>query len=447
MKKGIWKWSPFRIITAGFSAVVLLGTVLLMLPVSTYDGRGAGFIDALFTAVSATCVTGLIVQNTVTYWSGFGQFVILALIQTGGMGVVTLAVAVAILSGKRIGLMQRSTMQESIAAPGMGGIVRMTAFIVRIILIIELTGALIMYPVFADNFGWKKGVWYAVFHSVSAFCNAGFDLLGSEVPYASLVGYTGNVVINVVIMLLIIIGGIGFMTWDDIRQKGWKLRQYRLQSKVILMTSFLLILLPTLFFYFLEFAGQQWSGMSEREKILAALFQAVTPRTAGFNSVDLTAISESGQAILILLMLVGGAPGSTAGGMKVTTFAVLIMTAFAVFRKRECANGFGRRIPVDCIKNAVAIASLYLFLFILGALVISRTEGLPIITCLFETASAIGTVGLTLGITPNLSSLSQVILITMMFIGRVGGLTLIFSALSKRNVVVSRLPQEKITVG
>jgi len=434
-------------ITMGFFTVIMLGALLLTLPVSTQDGRGASFLDALFTATSATCVTGLIVQNTVTYWSGFGQFVIICLIQIGGMGVVTLAVAITMISGKKIGLMQRSTMQEAISAHQVGGIVLLTGFIIRGILLTELLGALVMFPVFARDFGWKTGAWYAVFHSISAFCNAGFDLLGSKQPYISLVEYGGNPVITITIALLIIIGGIGFMTWDDIRTHKLRLRKYRLQSKVILLTTTILIVLPALFFYYYEFSQPQWAEFTRQEKLLGAFFQAVTPRTAGFNSVDLGLFSEAGQMLLMVLMLIGGAPGSTAGGMKVTTLAVLIMTAVAVFNRRESAQGFGRRIAGDTVRNAATISLLYISLCFLGAFAISCIENLPMVTCLFEAASAIGTVGLTLGITPQLGSASRLILIILMFIGRVGGLTLVFTALFKKHAVVSKLPQERITVG
>lgn len=439
--------SSFQLITMGFFAVIMLGALFLTLPISTVDGRGAPFLDALFTATSATCVTGLIVHNTATYWTGFGQFVILTLIQIGGMGVVTLAVAITVLSGKKIGLMQRSTMQEAISAHQMGGIVRLTGFIVRGILLLELLGALVMFPAFAQDFGGKRGAWYAVFHSISAFCNAGFDLLGTKQPYISLVEYMGSPVIIITIASLIIIGGIGFMTWDDMKTHKWKLQKYKLQSKIILVTTALLLLLPAMFFYFYEFSQTQWADLTRQEKLLGAFFQSVTPRTAGFNSVDLTRFSEPGQMLLVALMLIGGAPGSTAGGMKVTTLAVLCMTAAAVFRRRESAQGFGRRIAGDTVRNAATISLLYISLCFLGAFTISTIENLPMVTSLFETASAIGTVGLTLGVTPQLGAASRLILIGLMFVGRVGGLTLVFTALNKKSVVVSKLPQERITVG
>ncbi len=434
--------SSFQIIILGFAGVILAGALLLMLPFASADGIVTPFHDALFTATSAVCVTGLIVRDTASYWSLFGQSVILILIQIGGMGVVTVAVSFVMLSGKKISLMQRSTMQEAIAAPKTGGIVRLTSFVIRAVLTMELIGALLMLPTFCKKFGWG-GIWRALFHSVSAFCNAGFDIMGTKkVPFASLTSFSGNWVVNTVIMLLIVIGGIGFLTWDDIRKKRHHIRQYRMQSKVVLVTSAILILLPAVYFFFYEYAG-----LSGKERVLASLFQSVTTRTAGFNTMDLGTLSGAGKSLFIILMLIGGSPGSTAGGMKTTTAAVLFANAVSVFRRKEDPHFFGRRISEDTVRQAATIGMLYLSLFLGAALVISTLEKLPFGDCLFETASAIGTVGLTLGITTKLGIISQVILIVLMFFGRVGGLTLIYAAVSNTNKNLSKLPVEKITVG
>ncbi|MDD6307558.1 MAG: potassium transporter TrkG [Clostridiales bacterium] len=439
--------SSFQIIIVGFLCVILTGSILLMLPFSARNGEAASFLDALFTATSATCVTGLVVHDTVTYWSAFGQAVILLLIQIGGMGVVTIAVSLATISGRKIGLMQRNTMKEAIAAPSVGGIVRLTGFILKATILIELVGAFLMLPVFWKDFGIVKGIWYSLFHSISAFCNAGFDLMGSTGQFSSLTGYAGNGLINVVVIGLIIVGGIGFLTWDDIRCKGMHIKKYRLQSKIILVMAAILIILPFLFFFFLEFRRQVWKDMPLGEKLLSSLFQAVTPRTAGFNTIDLTMFSEAGQTVMIILMLIGGSPGSTAGGMKTTTVAVLFMTVFAVFKRKEDTECFGRRIDGGTIKYAATILLMYLTLFLTGGIIISCVEHLPIQTCLFETASAIGTVGLSLGITPGLGIISRLILIILMFFGRVGGLTLVFAAFSDKERNISKFPKEKITVG
>ena len=434
--------SSFQIIILGFAWVILLGSLLLMLPIATITGCVTPFNEALFTATSAVCVTGLIIQDTGSYWSGFGQAVILTLIQIGGLGVITVAASFALLSGRKISLMQRSTMQDAISAPKVGGIVRLTRFILWGTFLIELLGALAMLPVFCCDYGWR-GIWMAVFHSISAFCNAGFDILGTKSNlYPSLTSYASSPLINFTIMLLIVTGGIGFLTWDDIWENKWHFRHYRMQSKVILVTTSLLIALPAAFFFFTDF-----SALPIERRLLTSLFQSVTPRTAGFNTVALPAMSSASQGLMVLLMLIGGSPGSTAGGIKTTTLAVLLANAAATFRQCENAQLFGRRIDCSTIKTATTILTMYLTLFFGGAVFISTYENLPLVSCLFETASAVGTVGLTLGITPQLHIPSQIVLITLMYLGRVGGLTLIYAALSGEKTINARLPLEKITTG
>ena len=434
--------SSFQIIILGFAGVILLGALLLMLPISATARCVTPFHEALFTATSAVCVTGLVVQDTGSYWSVFGQAVILTLIQIGGLGVVTVAASFALLSGRRISLMQRSIMQDAISAPKVGGIVRLTRFILRGTFLIELIGALAMLPVFCRDYGWR-GIWMAVFHSISAFCNAGFDILGTNNNlYPSLTGYVQNPVINTTIMLLIITGGIGFLTWDDICENKLHFHRYRMQSKVIVIVTLVLIVLPALFFFFADFGA-----LPLGERIQAALFQSVTPRTAGFNTVDLSAMSGASLGVMILLMLIGGSPGSTAGGMKTTTLAVLLANAAATFRRRDSAQFFGRRLDCGAVKTAATILTMYLVLFFGGGVFISIYENLPLSSCLYEAASAVGTVGLTLGITPQLHIPSQMVLIALMYLGRVGGLTLIYAALSGKKTSNAKLPLEEITVG
>ena len=323
----------------------------------------------------------------------------------------------------------------------MGGIVRLTGFILRITALFELAGAALLLPTFCADYG-LRGIWYALFHSISAFCNAGFDLLGTEeAKFVSLTRYAGNPLLTTVIAALIVFGGLGFLTWEDICTYRLDFHRYRMQSKVILVTTAFLLVLPTLYFYCFEFtAGSAW------QRILLSMFQSVTPRTAGFNTADLAAMGSTSQALMVVLMLLGGSPGSTAGGMKTTTFAVLLANMWATFRRREDAEFFGRRIDSSAVKNAATIAGMYLTLFFLGAFVIATAEQLPMSVCLYETASAVATVGLTLGITPQLGILSQGVLIALMFLGRVGGLTLIYAAFGS-SPAHSRLPQEKIAIG
>jgi len=434
--------SSFRWIILGFAAVILVGALLLMLPIATRQRVATPFSEALFTATSAACVTGLVVHDTATYWSTFGQSVILVLIQIGGLGVVTVASSLTVIAGKKLSLKQRSTMQEEISAHKIGGVVKFTSFVVKATFLIELAGALLLMPVYCRDFG-AGGIWRSFFHSISAFCNAGFDIMGTDgAKYQSLTSYSATPYLNVVIMLLIIIGGIGFLTWEDVVKNRHHIKRYRMQSKVVLVTSAILIVVPAVFFFFNEY-----SASPAGERVTSALFQSVTTRTAGFNTTDLTAFSGVGKALLIGLMLIGGSPGSTAGGMKTTTFAVLLSNVVAVFRRREDTNFFGRRIDRAVVRNAAAIFIMYLTLFLGGAAVISLTEGLPIGTCLFETASAVGTVGLSLGITPTLGLVSKGVLIILMFLGRVGALTMIYAAISTGDKNLSRYPLENITVG
>lgn len=434
--------TSFQIIILGFLSLIILGSLLLMLPFATRDGEGAAFADAVFTATSATCVTGLVVRDTATYWSVFGQGVIIILIQIGGMGIVTAAVAFVSVSGRKIGLMQRSTMQEAVSAHHLGGIVRLTKFILKTMVFIEILGAVLLSPYFIKDFGVMKGIWYSVFHSISAFCNAGFDLMGAKEQFSSLTSYSSRPFLNITVMALIIIGGIGFLTWEDIKKNGFRFRKYRMQSKVILTVSAILIIFPALYFFFFEY-----SVLPTKERVLTSLFQSVTTRTAGFNTTDLSAFSETGQMLTILLMLTGGSPGSTAGGMKTTTVAVLFAAAFSVFGRKENAQVFKRRISDNTVKNAATIFLMYIVLFVGGGMIISRIENIPLLTCLFETASAIGTVGLTLGITTQIGIISRFILISLMFFGRVGGLTLVFAATKALITNENKYPQEKITVG
>lgn len=440
MIKRLRKLSPFQVIMLGFLGVILVGALLLMLPFASKEKGSADFLDCLFTSVSTVCVTGLVTQDTATYWTLFGQIVILLLIQTGGLGVVTVAAFIGSLSGRKIGFTERTNVQSSISALEVGGIVRLTRFAVKVTAMVELSGFVLLCPIFIQRFGPAKGIWYSLFHSVSAFCNAGFDLMGEEEKFSSLASFSDNVWVNIVIMLLIIIGGIGFLTWDDIKTHRHHLKKYRMQSKVILATSAALIVFPSIW-YFFEMQG------SIGERILTAVFQSVTSRTAGFTTVDLNILSGGGTGLYIMLMLIGGSPGSTAGGMKTTTAAVLFASSFSVFGRRKETTMFKRSIADDIVRSASAILLMYISLCLVGAIAVSKIEGLPLKPCIFETASAVGTVGLTLGITPQLGTVSHCILMLLMYIGRIGGLNVIYAAVSQKGGFESRYPKEKITVG
>ena len=435
-------FNSYRIIFLGFLGVIITGSLLLLLPISSADGKPKNYIDCLFTSISCVCVTGLVTLNTATTWSLFGQFVLLLLIQTGGLGVITVTMIFSVALGKRIGLSGRSIMQDSVSALEIKGIVKFAKFIVFGVLIFEAAGAVAMMPVFIRDFGALKGIWYSVFHSVSAFCNAGFDLLGYETPFVSLTAYKADPVINIAIMLLIFIGGLGFLTWADVKKNRFRFKKYRTQSKIILVSSLTLVFVPAIYFFIFEFGD-----LPLGERVLTSLFQSVTPRTAGFNTVDLPAMSGASLGVMILLMLIGGSPGSTAGGMKTTTLAVLLANAAATFRQRDSAQFFGRRVDCSAVKTAATILTMYLALFFGGGVFISVYENLPLSSCLYEAASAVGTVGLTLGITPQLHIPSQMVLIALMYLGRVGGLTLIYAAVSSKKTGNAKLPQERITIG
>ena len=434
--------SKFKTIFLGYLFVILIGAFLLSLPISSANKTWTSFIDSIFTSTSAVCVTGLVVFDTATYWSTFGQIIILLLIQIGGMGVITVAISFIMLSGKKIGLFSRDALKESISAYNVGGIASLTKFILKGILFFELLGAIAMMPFFCKEFGWN-GVWMSFFHSISAFCNAGFDVMGKySGEFSSLTMFSAMPAINIIVCLLIVIGGIGFIVWKDIYDYKLSFKKYRLQSKIVIIMSIILIVLPGLYFFFFEF-----NELDIKERILVSIFQAITPRTAGFNTVSLNGISEVGLTVIITLMLIGGSPGSTAGGMKTSTVAVIFASIISVFKNKENAELFKKRISDENVKNAFAIFFLYLFLFLFSGVIISKVENISILTCLFETASAIGTVGLTLGITPTLGYISKIILITLMFFGRLGGMTLIYATLGEGKQQHYKYPAEKIIVG
>ena len=434
--------SPFRIITASFITVILLGSLLLYLPVSTREAGSCSYLDALFTSVSAVCVTGLVTRNTATFWTPFGKSVILFLIQVGGLGVITVIIAASIFTGKKIGLRQRDLMQNAINAPELGGIIRFTRFMLFFTFAAEAAGVFLLLPVFTKPYGFTGGMKKAVFHSISAFCNAGFDLLGEQEAFSSLTGYHGNILLNVVIMLLIISGGLGFLSWQDILKTRGRWNRMKFQTRIILLTSGALILLPALFFFAADFREAQ-----VKDRILYALFQSVTTRTAGFNTADLTKMGEGSRLLMIVLMLIGGSPGSTAGGLKTTTLAVILVSVFSSIRQEKSVHALDRSVSLQTVQTGFTLMLLYLALFLAGSILICTWEGFPILDCMFETASALGTVGLTLGITPSLGAASRILLILYMYFGRVGGLTLAYAVLTDRRNSPGRFPEEKIMIG
>lgn len=430
----------------GFAFIILIGSVILMLPISNRSGEAIPFLSALFTSASATCVTGLVVYDTWTQFTIFGQAVIIVLIQIGGLGFMTFAILFSMALGKRIGLKERSYLMEAFCAMQIGGVVRLVRRILLGTLIFEGAGAFLLSIRFIPVFGPSKGIWYGVFHSVSAFCNAGFDLMGAIEPYSSLTPFSNDVIVNLTVMSLIIVGGVGFVIWDDVARNRWRFSRYNLHTKVTLAFIGAILAVSTALMLILENEAA-FSGMSSPEKLLAALFQSVTPRTAGFNTVDTASMSESGTFFTILLMIIGAGPGSTAGGIKITTFAVILLSILTNVRNRTDVNSFNRRIEPDLVKRAFVSTGFYLMLAFCGCLIILAIQELTLRDVMFETFSAIGTVGLSMGITRELAPLSQIVIIILMYSGRVGSLTVFMSVMDNKSSKQLRNPAEKMIIG
>ncbi len=438
--------SPVQLITFSFAALVLCGALLLMLPISSRSGESVPFVNALFTSTSASCVTGLVVYDTYTQWSVFGQTVIICLIQIGGIGTVTLAMYILSMLRAKVGMRNVFALKESIGAESTAGVLKMTKFITYGILLQELCGAILLMPVLIPDFGVTRGIFYSFFHSVSAFCNAGFDLMSAN-GGSSLTGYVGNLYFNVVVILLIVFGGLGFFVWLDLIKNRFRFRRLALHSKIVVVTTVLLIFGGALLFFLLFYNSEAASEMTVYEKVIASLFQSVSARTAGFYTVDLTKIGGAAQMLMIVLMIIGGSPGSTAGGLKTTTFAVTLLLVRSIFLGREDVEVYGRRVDRSIIRTAIAILVMYIGLALGAGIFISAYSGEDIVACLFETFSAMATVGLSMSLTPTLSTVPKLVVIMLMFIGRVGGLTVLFSLSGKKDGAVGRYPAENVTVG
>lgn len=439
--------SPTQTIALSFALIVLSGALLLMLPISTRHGHETHFLDALFTAASATCVTGLVRFDTYSHWTLFGQVVILLMIQIGGIGFMSVAMFFVMLAKRRIGLNQRMVMQEAVAAPQVGGIVKMTKFILFGTLLLEGLGAVLLAFYFCPRLGFFQGVYFGVFHSISAFCNAGFDLMGIVEPGSSLITAAANPLVNLVIMALIVIGGLGFFVWGDICHTHFRFRENKLHTKVVLCVTALLIVAGAGLIFLFEMNGELFRDKSWGERILCSLFQSVTPRTAGFNTVPLAELTAQSKVVLIGLMLIGGSPGSTAGGMKTTTFAILACSVYATFRQRKSVELFRRRVEDHVLRTAVTIAVFYMGLSLCSALAISAIDQTSFMAAVFETVSAIATVGSSLGITAELSRTSALILTFLMLVGRIGSVTFLLAFSSAARAPRSQYPMEKIQVG
>lgn len=438
--------STNRLFALGFALIILLGAGLLCLPAASKSGESIPFINALFTSCSATCVTGLAVYDTWSQFTVFGQVVILLLIQLGGLGFMTFAILISMVAGRKISLAARINLSEAIGAGKLGGVVKLARRILYGTLLIEGTGAFLLYLRFDTLFDTGTAVWYGVFHSISAFCNAGFDLMGAVQPGSSLTYFVGDPTVNLTVVSLILLGGIGFIIWDDVLNCKFRFRRFKLHTKIVLVFSLGIIIIPWLLFMYTERSGV-YSGMTAGGRMLAALFSAVTPRTAGFNTVDTASLSEGGTLLTIMLMIIGAGSGSTGGGVKISTFAVQLLSVFAYMKGRRDVNVMDRRIDQNLCRRAFCSVLLYIGIALGASYVIAAAQPLPLKNIMFEVFSALGTVGLSTGITSQLETLPKAVLILLMYAGRVGSVTVFMAVTDFRNVGAARFPEEDLIIG
>ncbi len=441
---------PERVMCIGFLLMILIGGVLLALPAAVQSGESIGLGRGLFTATSAVCVTGLVAVDTGTTFSLFGQLVLIALIQIGGLGFMIFATLVMVALGRRITLRDRMLMRESMNTTTLAGLVRLSFWYGLLALVIEMAGAGLLATRFVPLFGWGKGLYYSLWHSVSAFCNAGFDLFGH---FSSLTSFQHDPVVLLTIAVLIILGGTGFAVISEVLEGRFRWRRFSLHAKLVLLMTAALLLAGTVLIAALEWHNLRTVGAAEGVggRLLNAFFQSVTMRTAGFNSVDLAALTDGTKLVSILLMLVGANSASTGGGMKTTTIAVLLLAVWSVIRGREDISVMGRRLPRSLVQRALAVVTVTLAAFLGGTVVLTVLEGghVPFIDLMFETASAIATVGVSSAGTPALSAGSKIVLTVMMYLGRVGPLTLALALAKGQDERRSkvRYPEESVTIG
>ncbi|HHT95830.1 MAG TPA: TrkH family potassium uptake protein [Clostridia bacterium] len=438
--------NTMQIIAIGFVVIILIGALLLSLPAASKDNTRIPFINALFTATSALCVTGLATYDTYTQFTLFGQIVILVLIQTGGLGFMSVAGMIFLMLGKKIGLRERGLLMETMNTPHIGGVVKLLRRIIITSFAIEMIAAALLSIRFIPLLGTVKGIYYGIFHAISAFCNAGFDLMGVFDSRSSLIGFEADVLVNVVAILLMLIGGLGFIVWDDIMDNKLKFSKYRLHTKIVLIGTAVLVVFPAIFFFFLE-SNNTLAGMTFGEKVLASVFQVVSPRTAGFNTVEISELSEGSLLLTILLMIIGANPGSTGGGIKITTVFVIILTIKAYITHEPDLNVGGKRLEDFIPRKAFSIASIYVILASLACFFIVSIQPFTLEDTMFETVSAISTVGLTTGITPELNILSKIAVIILMYCGRVGSLTVIAALAGDKPRPNIRQMEERIIIG
>ncbi|MBS4881851.1 MAG: TrkH family potassium uptake protein [Peptoniphilus harei] len=437
------KKNPPLIVCLSFFALILFGAILLDLPIASANGERIGFLNAFFTSTSASCVTGLIVANTATQWTAFGKVIIIILIQIGGLGTMVFLSLIAMALNKRIGISERRIIKEQTNADTSKGIIRLVIYIIKFSLAVELIGAILLATKFIPDFGLERGILFSLFHSISAFCNAGFDIIGN-----SLIDYVSDFTVNMTISLLIIFGGLGFTVFIDIYRKK-RFKNLSLHSKVVISFTAILILVGTLAFFLIEYKSPAMLGLTLKGKILSSFFMSVTARTAGFNTIDLGKMQEGSVIVTIMLMFIGASPASTGGGIKTTTFGVLLSSTISVLRGNKEIEIFHKSISYDTLIKSLCIFTLGSFLVIFSSLWITLIEQgkFLYLDILYEIVSAFGTVGVSRGITADLSSLSKIILIILMYLGRVGAATLGVSILDTHRKKHTRYSEGKIIVG
>ena len=446
LTKKLKNLSGMQLIALGFFILILIGTLLLMLPVSSRQREVTPFLTALFTATSAGCVTGLILVDTYTHWSLFGQLVILCLIQIGGLGFITVGTAVSMILRRKIGLKQRGWIRESFNVLDIGGVVRLIKRVINGTLLIEGLGALLLFTRFFPRMGFLQGLYYSIFHSISAFCNAGFDLMGKYQAFSSFTAYYDDPVVTFTLIALILLGGLGFFCWSDIVDHKFHFRKYALQTKMVLSASVVLVFGGALLFYLIE-GNELYAGMTLTGKICSSFFSAVTPRTAGFNTTDIGGLSDAGKLLSIILMFIGGGSGSTAGGVKVGTVFVLVLYLRSTLLRSPGTNIFGRRIESDTITKASAVFCTNLFFALAGTLFLCATQHFDLADATLEVVSAVSTVGMTAGLTTKLNTLSRLVIIFLMYLGRVGSLSFALSFTDHKKIAHVMQPAEPINIG
>ena len=445
MNKRAHRLSDWQMILLGYVILIVFGSLLLALPISSRNGW-TSYINALFTSASATCVTGLVVYDTFTHWSLFGQIVILFLIQVGGIGIMTIISLFTVALKGKVGLYENLVIMHASGNSRLSGSQRLIKRIVLGTLLFESAGAILLSFRFCFQFGFWRGVWFSVFHSVSAFCNAGFDLMGINAGFSSFTAYSGDPLVSLTICLLIVVGGLGFLVWNEMLTVGFKFKKYQTHTQLVLSATLIFVVVPAALFLLFE-KNNLFADVGFGEALLSSLFASITPRTAGFNTIDVASMSESSIALTMILMFIGGNTGSTAGGIKVTTFLIILFGVFAAYRNRTDVQIGKKRMPVYLLLQSLCIVMTYIFAIALATIIILAIEPFSFLEVGFEAISALGTVGLSFGITPMITGGTKIILVLLMFLGKIGVITLLYSLISHKKKPDIKRPMDSIQIG